>query len=471
MSVPDPGPDPGSDPGGERVLIFAAAGQALAIDAGAVAEVVALPPLTRVPHAPRALAGLANLRGRVVPILAMDALLGRAGGELASRVILLDGADPLGLAVQRVTSMGQAGDTQVLDLEQLLAGVSFTDGARPQRAGGRQPAARAEPIPQSADVAFLEFQLAGQAYGLPLEQVREVAALPENVTALPHTDAAMIGVIPVRGELVALVALRAVLGLPAAAPTSETRVVLVSVAGASLALMVDKVSAILRADARDVGAAPAVLNRGAGEARIDAIVRRPGGLVSVLAVERILHEDSIAQIIAEGAGRGGRSEADREDIAMEQFILFRLGRETYGLPVAAVIEVVRLPEQVTRAPRAPDFVAGLMNHRGSVVPLVDQCRRFGAEETGDARHRRIVVARVGDLTAGFIVDAVEQILSVPAEDLQATPQIAETPVFDRVATVDVDGRMVLLVDPRQLLDQAERDIVRELAERSKSEPA
>ena len=63
-------------------------------------------------------------------------------------------------------------------------------------------------------------------------------------------------------------------------------------------------------------------------------------------------------------------------MADEQFIIFRLGDQEYGLPIAAVDEIARPPEQITRLPKAPAFIDGVMNLRGSVVPIVDLRRRF-----------------------------------------------------------------------------------------------
>ncbi len=472
-----------------QVLTFKSGGQTLAIASDDVAEVVTAPRVTRVPQAPPGLQGLANLRGHVVPILSVEALLGGTAGATA-RVIVLNGDAPVGLAVDSVSSLhtveGAEGDDGALaELVQTSAGsarllrrgplLGAAFGSLRTRAvvERKAPDTAVGPVAQSADVAFLQFELAGQAYALPLEQVREVTTAPTQTTVLPQADAAMLGVMALRGGLLPLVSMRALLGLPSKTSDSADKVVVASLGGASLGLVVDRVRAILRASERDMGAVPSVLNRGAGEARIDAIVRTPTGLVSVLATERIFIEDTVAQIIAEGAGREAAAEDHQGSLgAMEQFVLFRLANETYGLPVSAVREVVRLSAQITRVPRAPDFVAGVMSHRGAVVPLIDQRRRFAVAGEDTSRTRRVIVTNVDDLVAGFIVDGVEQILSVPAEALRSAPELAaaEEPIFDRVATLELDGRLVLLVDPRQLLDQAERDIVRDVARRSNAAP-
>lgn len=472
---------------GAQVLTFEAGGRSLAIATADVSEVLAVPRITRVPQAPPGLQGLANLRGKVAPILSVDVLLGGPGSGRASRIIVLTGDEPIGLAVERIGAMrhlappgegegltdlveAEAGATRLLQRGPLIAAAFEGLRSRPEAARPATGAAPANAAPPAAELGFLQFELAGQAYALPLEQVLEIRPPPRDVTALPHADDVMLGVMALREDLLPLVSMRILLGLNPKPVESTDQVVVASLGQARLGLVVDRVRAILRASERDIGAVPSVLNRGAGEARIDAIVRTPGGLVSVLATERIFLEETVAGIIAEGAGRAAVATIGPtgEGAIMEKFVLFRLADETYGLPVDAVREVVRLPETITRVPRAPDFVVGVINHRGLVAPLIDQRRRFGVTGEPPGRHQRIVVASVDDVVVGFIVDAVEQILSVPAEALRAAPDLAtsDAPIFDRIATLDVDGRLVLLIAPRQLLDQAERDIVRDVARRS-----
>jgi purine-binding chemotaxis protein CheW len=131
------------------------------------------------------------------------------------------------------------------------------------------------------------------------------------------------------------------------------------------------------------------------------------------------------------------------------------------MPIAAVDEVARPPDRITRLPRAPAFVDGVMNLRGSVVPIVDLRRRFelGAAEPGAAR--RILILTVGGGQTGFMVDAVSEVLRVPADAIRQAPELSaeQTRLIGRVANLDLEGRMILLVDPAQLLDQIEADML------------
>jgi purine-binding chemotaxis protein CheW len=476
--------DAGTPPSGQ-VLTVRAGSRQLALPAAEVAEVLRAPRLTRVPHAPAALSGVTSVRGEVVPVVSLARLLGEvAGGEAsaASRVVLLGRSPPVALHVDEVTSLGspsaaqaqpslgqfievQGGTARLLDLDALLRD-QFGE------LGGRREVARASSTTEAVETqeqaaALLAFGLAGQSYALPLEYVREVIAVPREIASLPGADQVMLGVFSWRGALLPAASLRALLGLARAESGAAGRMIIVRIGESSVGLVVDELRAIVRAPESAIGPVPQVLNRGAGEARIEAMLRTGDGrgLIAILAPERLFQEESVAQILKDGRQQQAAGERAASE-GGESFLVFRVGAEAYGLPIAAVQEVVNLPERLSRLPRAPSFVAGVMSLRGAVVPLIEQRQRFGVEDSEAGGRRRVIVTQVGDLRAGFIVDDVSEILQVPRERLRATPEITAEArrLFDRIADVEVDGRMVLLVDPQQLLDRAEADLLAGLAQ-------
>lgn len=181
-------------------------------------------------------------------------------------------------------------------------------------------------------------------------------------------------------------------------------------------------------------------------------------MVSVLSNDRLLSDEITARLIEEG--NEDMASVAGETAREEQILLFTLGDDEFGLPVAAVREVVRRPERLTSLPRAPSFVDGIMNLRGQVLPVIDQRRRFGAAHDEGAR-KPVLVVTIGEAQAGFVVDAVRRVASVPAAALHPVPDLGrdETGVIDRIASLEVDGRLVLLVNPQELLDRAERDLL------------
>ncbi|HEY4254264.1 MAG TPA: chemotaxis protein CheW [Roseomonas sp.] len=476
-------------------LTVTADGARIALAASAVAEVIRAPRITRMPNGPSSLLGVTHLRGAILPVLSLSRLLDPGSAAAgADRVVVLRRDPPIGLAVDSVEALraveaggaapadGQllldrAGGAEWLDLDAALRARFAGLGGLARGAADRAPD-RAAPGPAAApveDLAFLGFTLAGQDYALPLEAIAEVLPLPPTIAALPHTDGVLLGVFAHRDAVLPAIALRALLGLPDRDGAAGERAVLLRVGGQRLALVVDRIDSILRAPRDRVGPAPSLFNRGAGEARIDAVLRRPDGrgLVSILAPGRVLADDRVARLLAEADhAKEGVMDAAAPIAARERFVVIRLGTETYGLPIGAVDEVVRLPERLSRLPGAPAYVRGVMNLRGRVIPVIDQRHRFAvAPGTAPAASGsgRVLVMTLGPLQVGFAVDAVSTIIEVAAGELLPAPALgADGALFDRAVPVDRDGAVILLIDPAALLDRAEADLLRDLTAPSRA---
>jgi purine-binding chemotaxis protein CheW len=464
-----------------------------ALPASDVAEVIRPPAVTRVPLGPPSLLGVANLRGAVMPVVSLHRLL---GGEVRpssdGRVVVIDRGSPVGLMIDKVNSLGEAGvastepaaddsagtSARMIDLDALLAKdfASFT-----RRAQHRQVQAATDGREQAAaeqhQVALVCFALAGQDFALPLTSVREVVALPDGIAAVPQTDSVMLGVTSLRGQLLPLVSLRALLGLRAGGQGGDrSRVVVARIGNGLVGLAIDGMKEILRLPDSAIDPVPAILTRGNAEAQIQGICRLEGGrrLVSVLSTDHLFRDQAlIEQITSQAEKNHDMSTADGPSTGDEQFIVFQLGGEEYGLPIESVEEVVRVPDTLTRVPKAPAFIDGVMNLRGRVVPVIDQRRRFKFDSLGERRRERVVVVRIDQMHAGFVVDTVSEVLSIPRSQLRPTPDLAVdgSQVIDRIANIDVEGRMILLLDPRELLDRAEKDLLASMGEGDPERPA
>lgn len=463
-----------------QFLTFFVSDNQFAARATDVSEVFRRPKITRVPNGPPSLLGIAGLRGSAAPVVSLSKLLGGEDNPSdEGRLLLLGGDQPVGLAVDRVgvlttlpAAVEEPGVRQgirrlyrvedaglrVLDLEELIL-RDFSWTTAPKRAAAeidQEASASAED-----HLALLGFELDGQAYSLPLDEVDEVLSLSGELTMVAEAHEAALGVMNLREQLLPIVSLRILLGLTGREPASA-KVVVARIGEARVGLVVDRLTAILRVPVSTIDEAPAALNRGKGTAQVESICRLPDGaaLVAVLSSERLFSDEKTAQILADGRSEARTMSAD-ETGSRERFVIFRLGTEEYGLPLAAVDEVVRLPEMLTRVPNAPAFIEGVLNLRGKVTPIIDQRRRFASDPQGDNGAPRIIVTTVDDRQAGFIVDAVSEILPVRAEQIEPTPAMTADAgrLFTRVATLDGGARLILLVEPRELLDRAERDLL------------
>ena len=227
-----------------------------------------------------------------------------------------------------------------------------------------------------------------------------------------------------------LLSLRGLLGFTVA-PTADgaEKVVIYGPARASSAWCRRSHAWILRADPADIDQAPAMLAARTSEARIAAIFRDEDGrhLVSILALDTLFREDVMRRLTDQAAQAAEPAPAASLG-PMVPFVVFRLGDDQSALPVSAVDEVANVPAQITRVPKTPQFLEGVVNLRGEVLPVVDQRRRFDLPAFSGGSTQRLIVVRAARHRAGLIVDSVSEVLRV------STDAIAPAPNWPRTST-------------------------------------
>lgn len=158
---------------------------------------------------------------------------------------------------------------------------------------------------------------------------------------------------------------------------------------------------------------------------------------------------------------GLAEETEPAQVKQETFLAFRLGDEEFALPIGAVIEVARMPEHVTRVPKTPVFLEGVISLRGEVLPVVDQRRRFDLPVRENDESRRLIIVRSERHRAALIVDSVSEVLSAPIDAIDAAPDLAgeEIRLVRGVINLEGAGRMVMVLDPGELLSRTERGLL------------
>jgi purine-binding chemotaxis protein CheW len=133
---------------------------------------------------------------------------------------------------------------------------------------------------------------------------------------------------------------------------------------------------------------------------------------------------------------------------------FQVGRETYGVPITSLHEIVRVPE-ITAVPDAPDYLEGVINLRGKIVSVMDLRKRFGEPNATVKKNNRILVVEHSGRLAGLIVDSASEVLKIPADAVEAPPAEFQEGGLNCVTGLGkVGGRLVVLLDMNQLLAPA-----------------
>ena len=153
------------------------------------------------------------------------------------------------------------------------------------------------------------------------------------------------------------------------------------------------------------------------------------------------------------------AQVQQDAAQIRQFISFVVGEEEYGLELLRVNEVIRTRE-VTAVPRTPRFVRGIINLRGDVIPVIDLRERFGLPAAAHSEAARVIVTEVRGSRIGMAVDSANQVVRIPADQLQPAPAFVGDSVDFISAVGRLDERLVIMIDTDRLLDEKELGAVR-----------
>jgi purine-binding chemotaxis protein CheW len=478
-----------------QFVTFQVDGALYGLPMAGVREIIRMPSLVEVPHSPPALHGIANLRGGILPVVSLRRSFGaddRAADEATRVVVVQEAGMVSGFVVDRMARVMAAEPSEIEAAPELEDGphtgllrgvVKREDGLvllldparltdlgsdRRERGGARSAQSLASPeerVTAQEEMQLVSFVSAATEYAVPMQEVREIVQLPPEVVRVPRAGSHVLGLMTLRRQLLPLVSLRALFGEPAAEFGAQARVLVVAVPGRpslSVGLVMDSVKEVLRVSRAVVDPLPPLLASG-GAGHLDGICRLERGrrLVSILAIGRMF--DAGLMQSALDAADAGKDEAmaDQEEAAAaaeeEQFVIFRLAGEEYGLAIEAVQEILRVPAQLTHIPQTPDFIEGVVNLRGSVLPVVDQRRRFALGQSERNDRQRIMVLGIGGTRTGFIVDQVLEVLKIPRSAIEQAPALSERQagLIPRVANLAQSRRMVLILEAARLLEPRE----------------
>lgn len=138
-----------------------------------------------------------------------------------------------------------------------------------------------------------------------------------------------------------------------------------------------------------------------------------------------------------------------------QYVVFTLGEAEYGIDIACVQEIIRIPQQITQIPNTPPYVEGIINLRGKIIPIIDLKQRFGLEQSLRGADHRLLVLNLDNMLVGTIVDDVSEVLMIDHESMETLHSGISQISSNSVAGVGkVDERLILCLDALQLKSEA-----------------
>lgn len=149
----------------------------------------------------------------------------------------------------------------------------------------------------------------------------------------------------------------------------------------------------------------------------------------------------------------------KQDDELMQLVTFSIGEEEFGVDILKVQEIIRTME-ITKVPKAPGFVEGVINLRGKVIPIIDLRRRFGLSSKEHDKHTRIIVIEINNMIVGFVVDSVSEVLRIPASTVEPPPAVVAGMESEYISGVGkLQDRLLILLDLDRLLSNEDLDVL------------
>jgi purine-binding chemotaxis protein CheW len=143
-----------------------------------------------------------------------------------------------------------------------------------------------------------------------------------------------------------------------------------------------------------------------------------------------------------------------------QIVSFHVGGEEFGLDILRVQEIIRV-QQLTRVPNSPDFVDGVINLRGKVIPVIALRKRFGLENRAHDKETRVVVVEVNGNILGFIVDSVSEVLRIPSGTIEPPPRLGRIEREYVSGVGKLENRLLILLDLDRLMSESDQAALQE----------
>jgi purine-binding chemotaxis protein CheW len=481
-----------------QFVTFVVGDEVFAVDMEPVQEIIRMPEVVRVPLAPVSMDGLFNLRGKILPIISLRSILGfkRQEHHDSTRALIIGLGQPLGFIVDRVASVISidSGKLESIKGTESTINAPFLSGVIKEASGfplimvldfarlvtqefeqintlarmgnpERLPQTLFSPEEEldSDDAQLVSFAVAGQEYAIDIAQVQEIVQVPEFIIQTPNSAPHILGLISLRDRVLPLVSLRSLFILPPRPVDDSSRIVVIISDVGTLGLVTDNVSEVLRVPKSMIEDLPGGLSQEGKLSDITQICRLSGGtrLVSIINANHLFQNALISNVLEACETISQEAVADPDDKKNgddeDQIVVFRLGDGEFGAPIASVNEIVRVPEELTHVPKAPDFVEGVINLRGNVVPVIDQRKRLDLPATERTDCQRIMVLLLDGVSTGLVVDAVTEVLKVPKNAIIASPNFfsKRSKLLGQVVNLEQQKRLIQLIDPTYLSEESE----------------
>jgi purine-binding chemotaxis protein CheW len=459
-----------------------------------VKEIIRVPEITKVPNAPSYVEGACNLRGNVLPIIdgRTRFSMERKERDENSRVLVIDvDGKATGIVVDKVLEVMRVNTSDIEEPPQIVKNMDsdYLDGVVKLENGSRlvmlldvvgalrvhaskreeneaiQEDDRSQNvhIVHNANVESIEeeqlvsFLLDKEEYAFGIIEVKEIIRAPQ-IVKVPNCEIYIEGVVSIRNNLLPIINLRTYFGMEHIEMSDNSRILVVDMGNYTAGIMVDKITEVLRIPTSFIQPPPKFSTHHGEQLKGVAKLNDGKRLILMLDPSKLISAEEIG-------GISGVEENQRQDefvgsmakqlLDEEQLVTFKVDMEEYGVKIANVQEINRMTE-ITKIPKAPYFIEGIVNLRGNIIPVLNLRKLFKLPEKQVTDSTRIIIVDLNGKRTGIVVDSVSEVLRFEKSLIEAPPEILSSGVdsyyVESVGKLDGGKRMILILDINRVLN-------------------
>jgi purine-binding chemotaxis protein CheW len=431
----------------QKMVTFRIAKEEFAFHMEHVREILRVQTPNQVPDVPDYVLGVLTVRGQILPVIDLRRLLQQR--SLADE--FADSCRPLREQYERWIDQTEK---------------AFTGGSHAKVDGSVTEQLR-KWLAETNSSSQLLMEALAKARGLNEKVIKQLQVLRKHEERGERDAAVDCGaeVLEVGRETIA--ALRRFEDQIAQNIQEDQRIIVVDADGFVLGLVVDHVHEVLNVPKNLLEPPPRITSNGGMELSGVAKLDDGSRLIMLLDVAHLMKDQKLREMKDSSQHTAAKEKTEEiqktgsgaQEMSEVQLVTFMLGEEEFGVPISQIQEIDRLAK-ITKVLKAAEFIEGITNLRGEVIPLLDTRKRFDLEVKPSDDRTRIIIVDLGGVKTGLVVDSVREVLNLSKRDIAPPPEAIGSGIAQQfisgIGKVDEGKRMIVLLDVEKILSQKEQ---------------
>ncbi len=463
-----------------QALIFKLEGAEYAIDSETLIKIDRTPELTPVSYSSGSILGLCSTEGQIVPVYDALHLLTSKSMEITNsevRALILNPDDKLiSLVVEEVLGnvdvdaeaveyIDNSNDgvigfmkyndsvVQILSLDFLIASVSITKLEAKDKKQAKSKAPQVETHKNQSLKQYLVFNMEDEKFGILLDTVREIIVDSIAMISIANSPKEVLGLITLRSEVIPVLDLR-IHFEKEAVKSEKNRILIVHSGGALVGLLVDNIEDISEIYDNQLEEFSVKYR----DEKVSSIAKTDSKLTTILSNNYLKTLTLNVQSYMQNEDKNSESDiANRDYENYDEVIIFKLEDEEFAMDIDDILEIVRY-EGFTEVPVTKEYILGMINLRGEVVPVVSLMTKLGLKEK-TFEEGNILISEINGSKVGFFVESVSDIINIPLNIIKANSDTEN--IFSHTILLDGGTRMILKMAIQNLFLEQEIKIEEE----------